>query len=204
MNIWHLSILLPRMRTGQFDSCSSVSKDSNSRFDSSNRALGWELAHFLQTITDLHIIYRSINYPTCHRSRRGRRWHQLQGSNPSTPDAPGDAHQDRMWWICKLQCCSAMTVDGDCDMLKTHKTGIHGYRGFRLTWSCRCLAPQRWDAGWARAEPSCHPGILQVILLFILHFSTDCYWQTLSMWSRVVLPALSNPGKNKTLRDGII
>ena len=38
----HLSILLPRIRTGQLESCSSVSKDSSSRFDSSNRALRWK------------------------------------------------------------------------------------------------------------------------------------------------------------------
>ena len=41
------------------------------------------------------------NNSTCHRSRRGRQWHQLLGSNPSRLDALGGDPQDRMWWICK-------------------------------------------------------------------------------------------------------
>lgn len=78
------------------------------------------------------MIHRSAStshHSTCRRNRRGRRWHRLQGSNPSTLDAPGDGRQDRMWWICK----GGQRLEGDAthsDHIDKRRSGRNSSKDF--------------------------------------------------------------------------
>ena len=91
---------------------------------------------------------------TYHKSRQGRRWRRLLGNNLSTLFSPGGGHQDQRWWIWKnsklwaRQPLRISIISGLAEICYDSK----------VTWSCRCWAPQRWDGGWGRVGPSCHPG----------------------------------------------
>ena len=97
-----------------------------------------------------HLFY----FGTYHKSRQGRRWRRLLGNNLSTLFSPGGGHQDQRWWIWKnsklwdRQPLRISMISGLAEICYDSK----------VTWSYRCWAPQRWDGGWGRVGPSCHPG----------------------------------------------